>query len=65
MLIMTFKHESSLITYLRCFYKTLSGPSIDESLYFNIMILNSSLEKGFHFYIGLEESSFRTLILIW
>ena len=62
---MTFKHELSLITYLRYFHETLFGPSIDESLYYNIVILNSSLEKGSHSNISLEESSSKMLILIW
>jgi len=64
MLIMTLKHELSLIIYLRYFHKTLSGSGVDELLHFNIVILNSSLEKEFHSNIGLEGSLSRMLILI-
>ena len=45
--------------------KTPSGPGVDESLYFDIVILISSLEKGFHFNISLKKSLSRILILIW
>jgi len=62
---MTLKHELLLITHLRCFHKTLSGSGVDEPLHFDIAILNSSLEKGFHFNIGLERSLSKMLILIW
>jgi len=62
---MTLQHELSLITHLRCFHKTLSGSGIDELLHFDIVILNSSLEKGFYFNIGLKGSLSKMLILIW
>ena len=65
MLIMTLKHELSLIIYLRYFYKTLSSSGVDELLHIDLIILNSSLEKGFHSVISLGRSLFRTLILIW
>ena len=45
MLTIIFKYKLSLIIYLRYFHKTLSGSSVNESLYFMIMLLNSSFEK--------------------
>ena len=54
MLIMEIRHESSLITYLRSFYETLSGPDIKKSLHFEIVVLNSSFKKSFYSIISLD-----------
>ena len=54
MLIMEIRHKLSLITHLRSFHKTLSDTDIKESLYFEMIVLNSSFEKGSHSIVGLD-----------
>ena len=45
---MFFKHPASLMTALRCFYKTLSEPEIDELLHLSIALINFLFEKEGH-----------------
>jgi len=54
MLIMEIRYELSLITHLRSFYETLSGPDIKKLLHFEIVVLNSSFKKGSHSIVDLD-----------
>ena len=48
MLMILFKHLSSLTITLRCFHDILSRPSVNELLYLTIASLSSSFEKEGH-----------------
>ena len=48
MLMILFKHVSSLTITLRCFYDILSRSSVDELLYLTIASLSSSFENEGH-----------------
>ena len=43
-----FKHNLSLMIYLRWPYKSLSKPGANKLLYFAIALVNSSSENGIH-----------------
>jgi len=45
MVMMFFKHVSSLMTYLRCPYDNLLGPEADKLLHLIIALVNSSSEN--------------------
>ena len=64
MLIIKFKHISSLIICLRNFHKILLGLGADELLHLLIASLNSSFEKGFHLETSFKEISSKISILI-
>lgn len=48
MLMILFKHVSSLTITLRCFHNILSRPSVNELLYLTIASLSSSFENEGH-----------------
>ena len=45
MLMMFFKHILSLIIHLRCLYKSLLEPGVEELLHLVIELINSSSEN--------------------
>ena len=53
MLIILDKQSSFLMTSFKWRYDSLAGPGAEESLHLLIADLNSNLENGFHFWVGL------------
>ena len=59
-----FKHSVFLTTTLRYFYKTISGPRVDELLYLLVALVNSSFEKEGSVNDSFDKSLSKTLVLI-
>ena len=64
MLIILDKHSSCLVMNFRCRYESLSEPGAEESLYFAIACLNSSLENRAYRAIGLWSILLRISMLV-
>jgi len=65
MLIMTFRHSSSLKIYFKWPHSNLSGPRADELLQLERASLNFSFEKVGQGKIGLSSISLRMSTLTW
>ena len=48
------RHTLSLMIILRCLQDNLSGPEVDELLYFSTILMNSSFENKFQFMTSLQ-----------
>ena len=48
------RYALSLMIILRCLQDNLSGPGVDELLYFSTVLMNSSFENKFQFMTSLQ-----------
>ena len=58
-------HSLFLIIFLRCLQDSLSSLGVEELLYFLMMLMSSSFEKGTYFVISLLGISSNRLISTW